>query len=119
MTADSSSGEQFDVWQMDTGYAYSLMDNVDLYVATRISNAGDNTPSRGFLSGVNYHFSEKLSVNSAIYTAPSNSEGSKLNEGVSAEVSGKYMLTDTLNLKATLEHEEWQSGIEVKLGFSF
>ncbi|GAM54236.1 hypothetical protein JCM19232_1878 [Vibrio ishigakensis] len=119
MTADSSSGEQFDVWQMDTGYAYSVMDNVDLYVATRISNAGDNTPSRGFLSGVNYHFSEKLSVNSAIYTAPSNSEGSKLNEGVSAEVSGKYMLTDTLNLKATLEHEEWQSGIEVKLGFSF
>lgn len=65
MTADSSSGEQFDVWQMDTGYAYSVMDNIDLYVATRISNAGDNTPSRGFLSGVNYHFSEKLSLNSA------------------------------------------------------
>lgn len=118
MTADSSAGDEFDVWQMDTGYAYSLIDSIDLYVATRISNSSDNTSSRGFLSGANYYYNKKLSLNSAIYVAPDSTDNS-MNDSISAELSGKYMLTESLNLKATLDLEEWQSGIEVKLGFSF
>lgn len=118
MSADSTSGEQFDEWRMDTGYAYSVLDNIDLFVATRISNSGDNQPNRGFLSGVNYRFNQKLSLNSAIYTAADSSEES-IADSMSAELSGKYMLTESLNLKATLDYEDWQSAIEVKLGFSF
>ncbi|WP_261816670.1 hypothetical protein [Vibrio gallicus] len=117
VNADSSAGIQFDVWQMDTGYSYSVMDNIDLYIATRITNSADEPHQRGFLSGMNYHFNDKLSLNSAIYTSPASSQS--VNNAMSAEVSGKYMLTDTLNVKATLDYEEWQSGVEVKLGFSF
>ncbi|GEM78428.1 hypothetical protein [Vibrio superstes] len=118
MSADSTSGEQFDEWRMDTGYAYSVLDNIDLFVATRISNSGDNQPNRGFLSGVNYQLNQKLSLNSAIYTSADSKE-ERITDSMGAELSGKYMLTESLNLKATLDYEDWQSAIEVKLGFSF
>ncbi|OBT07388.1 hypothetical protein A9264_07715 [Vibrio sp. UCD-FRSSP16_10] len=122
MSAAPSSGEQFDEWRVDTGYAYSVFDNIDLYVATRISSSEHNenrgSINRGFLSGVNYHFNHKLSLNSAIYASP-DSEAVTISDYIGAELSGKYMLTDNLNLKATVDYEEWQSAIEVKLGFSF
>ncbi|GAD80705.1 hypothetical protein [Vibrio ezurae] len=118
MSAISGSGEQFDEWKVDTGYAYSVFENVDLYVATRISSSTDTHSSRGFLSGVNYHYSNKLSLNSAIYASP-DVDAISIRDYMGAELSGKYMLTESLNLKATLDYEEWQSAIEVKLGFSF
>ncbi|CAM2825056.1 hypothetical protein [Vibrio rarus] len=118
MSADSSLGETFDEWKMDTGYAYSVLENIDLYIATRISNSSEEQGSRGFLSGVNYKFNHKISLNSAIYASP-DFKAESLTNSVGAEVSGKYMLTDSLNLKATIDYEDWQSAIEVKLGFSF
>ncbi|MPW36833.1 hypothetical protein [Vibrio sp. B1Z05] len=118
MSAIPGSGEQFDEWRVDTGYAYSVFENIDLYVATRISGSVDRQSSRDFLSGVNYHFSNKLSLNSAIYASP-DVEAVSISDYMGAELSGKYMLTESLNLKATLDYEEWQSAIEVRLGFSF
>ncbi|CAM4131077.1 hypothetical protein [Vibrio neonatus] len=118
MSATPSSGEQFDEWRVDTGYAYSVFENIDLYVATRISSSAERHSSRNFLSGVNYHFSNKLSLNSAIYASP-DVEAVSISDYMGAELSGQYMLTESLNLKATLDYEEWQSAIEVRLGFSF
>jgi hypothetical protein len=116
MNSKNQANEGFDVWQIDSGYAYNLFDSFDLYVGTRIKNKSDDA-DRGFLSGVSYQFNDKITVNSTLYKG----EGNAIENDPSfnAEVSGSYEVTNGLNLHATLDYDEWQQGITVGLGYNF
>jgi|TARA_Y100000588_G_scaffold386803_1_gene483149 hypothetical protein len=116
ISSQNASNESFDTWKVDSGYAYSLFDDVDVYVGTRINNASLKHES-GFLSGVSYQFSERVSFNSSLHTYKDETEDS--DKSVAAEVSSRVQLTDNLDLHATLDYEEWQQGVEVGLGFRF
>ncbi|MEZ8062437.1 MULTISPECIES: ribonuclease activity regulator protein RraA [Vibrio] len=116
ISTQNASSESFDTWKIDSGYSYSLFADVDLYVGTRINSASLKYES-GFLSGVSYQFSEKVSFNSSLHTYKDEEEDSE--NSVAAEISSRVQLTDNLDLHATLDYEEWQQGVEVGLGFRF
>ncbi len=110
--------QTFDSWKIDSGYSYSLFDNVDIYVGARVDNTSSENQS-GFLSGVSYQISPRFSVKSTLHT----SSYSNVEEGkdtlISAEVSSRMILTENLDVHATLDYQEWQQGVEVGLGFRF
>ncbi|WP_299685441.1 ribonuclease regulator [uncultured Vibrio sp.] len=116
ISTQNASNESFDTWKVDSGYAYSLFSDVDLYVGTRINSASLKYES-GLLSGVSYQFSERVSFNSSLHTYKDETEGSE--QSVAAELSSRLQLTDNLDLHATLDYEEWQQGVELGLGFRF
>jgi len=115
ISSQNTSNDNFDVWQVDGGYSYNVFNNVDLYVGARI-NTSSLKSENGFLSGVSYQLTEKVSVNSAFHTYNTNNENENV---VTAEVSSRMKVTDNLDIHATLDYEEWQNGIEVGLGFRF
>lgn len=120
VTSQAQYNDTFDTWQFDGGYAYSVFDSVDLYVGARIHNSyQDNELENGFLSGVSYTFSEKLSVKSTLHSRSELQENGERENIYSAEVSSRLKLSEHLDLHATLDYEEWQQGVEVGLGFSF
>ncbi|MEZ8823596.1 hypothetical protein [Vibrio sp. 10N.261.55.A7] len=106
----------FDSWKIDSGYAYNVFDKIDLYVGTRVNNSNSN--ENGFLSGVSYQVSNRISVKSTLHTHTEVTEDSR-SEAISAEVSSRMKLTDKIDLHATLDYQEWQQGIEFGLGFRF
>jgi hypothetical protein len=116
MNSKNQANEGFDVWQIDSGYAYNLFESLDLYVGTRIKNKSDEA-DRGFLSGVSYQFNDKITVNSTLYKGEATEIES--DPSFNAEVSGSYEVTNGLNLHATLDYDEWQQGITVGLGYNF
>ncbi|OEF00793.1 ribonuclease regulator [Vibrio crassostreae 9ZC13] len=116
ISTQNASSESFDTWKIDSGYSYNLFSDVDLYVGTRINSAALKQES-GFLSGVSYQFSERVSFNSSLHTYKGETEDNE--KSVAAEVSSRVQLTDNLDLHATLDYEEWQQGVEVGLGFRF
>ncbi|WP_428771305.1 translocation/assembly module TamB domain-containing protein [Vibrio sp.] len=110
---------QFDSWKIDSGYAYSVFDNIDLYFAARINNDQTDNQS-GFLSGVSYQITPRVSVNSAVRSLTVRDESSQQeSSAMAAEVSSRVRLTDNMDLHATLDYREWQQGVEVGLGFRF
>lgn len=60
ISSDSYQSDSFDVWNIDTGYAYELFDSVDVYVGARVNNSPTKNQS-GFLSGISYHFNRYVS----------------------------------------------------------
>jgi hypothetical protein len=116
LNSQNTSGEGFDVWRLDSGYAYNVYESVDLYIGTRVENS-DSTSSGGFLSGVSYQFNEHVSLKSALYQ--SDSIIIRAEDKLAAEVSGQIQITDKLNIHATYDYADFQQGIEVGLGFSF
>ncbi|MGF1696751.1 hypothetical protein L4D20_08160 [Vibrio kyushuensis] len=107
---------QFDSWKIDSGYSYSLFDKIDLYVGTRVNNSDSN--ENGFLSGVSYQLTNRVSVKSTLHSYSEVIDDTK-SDSVSAEVSSRMKITDNLDLHATLDYQEWQQGIELGLGFRF
>ncbi|WP_286295582.1 ribonuclease regulator [Vibrio apostichopi] len=116
ISTQNASSESFDTWKVDSGYSYSLFADVDLYVGARI-NSDSLKYESGFLSGVSYQFSERISFNSSLHTYKDETEDN--DKSVAAEVSSRVQLTDNLDMHATLDYEEWQRGVEVGLGFRF
>lgn len=115
----STDQHTFDTWNIDSGYAYNLFDRVDLYVGTRLNNNKQHNDS-GFLSGVSYQISPRLSLKSTLHSYTEEREESSGKESkLSAEVSSRMKLTDNLDIHATLDYQEWQQGVEVGLGFRF
>lgn len=108
----------FDSWKIDGGYSYNLFDKVDLYVGARLNNS-DKINETGFLSGVSYQLTPRVSVQSTLhsYSDETLSEGKE--SSIAAEVSSRMKLTDNLDVHATLDYQEWQKGVEVGLGFRF
>ncbi|PFG45219.1 hypothetical protein ATG66_3497 [Vibrio sp. ES.051] len=120
ISSDNHQLDNFDVWNIDTGYAYELFDSVDVYVGARINNAPTQNQS-GFLSGINYHFNDRISLKSSVRSYKgATSEGIRQEDSsLAAEVSSRVKITDKLDIHATLDYQDWQQGIEVGLGFRF
>lgn len=67
--ASDNSSQSFDSWTIDGGYAYNLFNDIDLYVGARIHNRLDNG-AQGWLSGIGYQFTERLSFKSTLIASP-------------------------------------------------
>lgn len=105
----------FDSWVIDSGYSYNLFEKVDVYVGTRLVENNES----GFLSGLSYQVSPKLSVKSSLHSYTDNDAPKGQESGIAAEVQSRVHLTDNLDLHATLDYQEWQKGFEVGIGFRF
>ncbi|KLV07577.1 MULTISPECIES: hypothetical protein [Photobacterium] len=115
LTSQSRGAEQFDLWQIDSGYTYALTDKTEVYLSTRLKTSTSTQPaSRGLLSGVKYSLSPRLSLQSAV---TSETEDRETVMGV--EVSSQFEVTDRLNLHATLDYESLEQIYQVGIGFRF
>ena len=115
MSSLSKGAEQFDLWQIDSGYAYSISDNTELYLSTRLKSGNESqAASRGMLSGVKYSFTPKLSLQSAV-----TSETQDQDTVMGVEVSSNYEVTEKLNLHATLDYEGLEQIYQFGIGFRF
>ncbi|MDB1124843.1 ribonuclease regulator [Vibrio algarum] len=119
LSSQTQTGNEFDTWKIDSGYAYSLFDSVDIYVGARLDTSNEQYSENGFLSGVSYSFNERVSLKSTIHTKTEFLEDGSEESTVSAEVSSRVKISDNLDLHATLDYEQWQQGVEVGLGFRF
>ncbi|TOC26479.1 ribonuclease regulator, partial [Vibrio parahaemolyticus] len=97
-----------------------LFDSVDLYVGARVNNSPTQNQS-GFLSGISYHFNDRVTVKSTVRSYKSeNSNGIQTEDSsLAAELSSRVKITDKLDIHATLDYQDWQQGFEVGLGFRF
>ncbi len=120
ISSESYQADSFDVWNIDGGYSYELFDSVDLYVGARVNNSPVQNQS-GFLSGVSYHFNDRVTVKSTLRSYKGDTaEGFREEDnGLAAEVSSRVKITDKLDIHATLDYQDWQQGFEVGLGFRF
>lgn len=120
LSSDSYQSDNFDVWNIDGGYSYQLLDSVDLYVGARVNNSPNQNQS-GFLSGVSYHFNDRVTVKSTLRSFKGDTTEGVDDEdnGLAAEVSSRVKITDKLDIHATLDYQDWQQGFEVGLGFRF
>ncbi|WP_299018964.1 hypothetical protein [uncultured Photobacterium sp.] len=115
ISSQSKSAEQFDVWQIDSGYAYSLTDKTELYLSTRFKTGNESqAASRGLLSGVKYNLSPKISLKSAV-----TSETIERETIVGVEVSSQYDVTERVNLHATVDYEALEQIYQLGIGFRF
>ncbi|PSV26027.1 MULTISPECIES: hypothetical protein [unclassified Photobacterium] len=115
LSSQSRHQQAFDVWQIDSGYAYTITKNTQLYLSTQLtSGTVTQRGSRGIASGVKYNLTPKVSLQSEINTATT-----KENTKLGIEVSSQYDVSDQLNLRATVDYEELEQVIEFGLGFSF
>lgn len=101
---------------LESGYSYSIFENFDVYVGARL-NEKDN----GFLSGVSYSVTDRISVRGSLhsYKEVDAGENSETEQGLSAELTSRLRLSENIDVHATLDYQEWQSGLEVGLGFRF
>ncbi|MCG9598348.1 hypothetical protein L1D15_16630 [Vibrio sp. Isolate25] len=116
--SSEANQHDFDTWKIDGGYSYNVFDNIDLYVGARV-NQGNHTNESGFLSGVSYQITPRVSVKSTLHSYNEDSTEEGTDKVISAEVSSRMRLTENLDLHATLEHQEWQQELEVGIGFRF
>lgn len=112
--SSESSSQGFDSWVIDSGYEYSVFDDIDLFIGARL-NSGDKQPSGGFLSGISYQLNDRLSFKSALRTPVRANENDRKNESIAAEITSRLKLSDNLDLHATLDYQEWQQGVELGL----
>ncbi len=113
----NTNSEQFDIWQIDSGYSYNVFESLDLYVGASITSA-TSEKENGFLSGMSYQFSENITLKSSL-RAQANKNDPTEEKQLSAEVTSRLKISDNVDLHATFDYEEWQQGVEVGLGFSF
>ncbi|MGF1685548.1 hypothetical protein L4C36_02515 [Photobacterium japonica] len=115
LSSQSRGAEQFDLWQIDSGYAYALTDNTALYLSTRLKSGNDKeSASRGLLSGVKYHFTSRLSLQSAV-----TSETQDRDTTLGVEVSSQYEVSERINLHATMDYEAIEQVYQLGIGFKF
>ncbi|KQB01770.1 hypothetical protein XV91_05350 [Vibrio metoecus] len=115
--ASDNSSQHFDSWTIDSGYAYNVFEDIDLYVGARINNnkQGEN----GWLSGIRYQFTERLSFKSTLLSTANPDKTKSKEAALSAELSSRLKLSENLDLHATLDYQEWQQGVEFGIGFRF
>ena len=119
LTSESQTEHNFDVWNIDGGYAYQLFDSVDLYVGARVNNSQIANQS-GLLSGVSYQLTDRVMVKSTIRSFIASADnGLEKESNFAAEVTSRVKISEQLDLHATLDFQEWQQGIEFGLGFRF
>lgn len=113
--SSQSRQQHFDVWQIDSGYAYSVTNNTQLYVSTHLTTSTDHHPATtGVTSGVKYSVSPQISINSAITSETINNETT-----LGLEFSSQYDVSQKINVRATVDYAELEQIIELGLGFNF
>ncbi|GLT18156.1 hypothetical protein GCM10007938_19340 [Vibrio zhanjiangensis] len=116
--SSEANHQDFDTWTIDGGYSYNLFNKIDFYVGASI-NQNTSINESGFLSGVSYQVTPRVSVQSSLRSYQENNTNLGSDTVISAEVSSRMRLTENIDLHATLEHQEWQKGFEVGIGFRF
>ncbi|MCD9522040.1 hypothetical protein GLP14_04215 [Photobacterium carnosum] len=113
--SSQSRQQRFDIWQIDSGYTYSVTDNTQLYVSTHLTTSTNAQPaSSGLTSGIKYSVSPRISINSAITSDTVNNHTS-----LGLELSSQYDVSQKVNVRATVDYAELEKIIELGLGFSF
>lgn len=116
----SSGDHGFDSWTISSGYYYSLMKNINIYVATEMSTETTfSLGSKGLLSGIEYNFNERITFDSSVQTERTNEETID-----SLGMSSKIKLSDQFNLEAKLGFNLNQSfsssaSYQVGVGYQF
>lgn len=113
-----NDNNDFDSWKIDGGYSYNIFSKVDLYVGARLNNS-DKANETGFLSGVSYQLTPRLTVKSTLHSYSDETLNDGKESTIAAEVQSRMKLTENLDIHATLDYQEWQKGFEVGLGFRF
>ena len=119
ISSQNNTINEFDTWKIDSGYAYSVFDSVDIYVGARVDNSSETYSENGFLSGVSYNLGDKFSLKSTLHTKQEVQQSGTYTRSFGAEVSSRVKIHENLDLHATLDYEEWQQGFEFGLGFRF
>ena len=121
--SSQQNGNNVDGWVVDSGYRYSLFENIDLFIGTSLgTSASSDLSEKSFMSGLSYQYSDRLLLKSTLHSVIS-SYHKDLQESdsdtLSAEFSSQYRVSDKIDLHATLGYQEWQQDVEVGLGFRF
>lgn len=117
LSSQTDTSHQFDLWKVDSGYKYSIIDSFELYIGARLFAADDKTDlEQGFLSGMTYHLTESITFKSAFLTR-NNTETNSMQTDI--EVSSRLKISEKVDLHATLDVEELQQVFQLGIGFSF
>lgn len=106
----------YQTMSIDSGYAYSVFDNFDVYIGARL-NEGDNS----LLSGVGYSVTERLSIHGTLHTYKDYDQvdEAEAETTLSAELTSRLRLHENLDIHATLDYQDLEGGVEFGLGFRF
>nr|WP_086940512.1 hypothetical protein [Thaumasiovibrio occultus] len=119
LSSQSSRRHNFDVWQLNSGYAYAVAPNLELYLSTSITSGNDQVSTiRGVASGVKYDVSPRLHIESAVTSRATTDQNTETNE-VGFEVSSRYHLTEKVNVHATYDYEDVEQQYTVGIGYRF
>ncbi|MGL6258376.1 hypothetical protein [Vibrio sp. WXL103] len=111
-----TSASAYQTMSIDSGYAYSVFDNFDVYIGARLHD-GDNS----LLSGVGYSVTERLSIHGTLHTFKDYEQidDDEAETTLSAELTSRLRLNENLDIHATLDYQDLQGGVEFGLGFRF
>ncbi|SIO03907.1 hypothetical protein [Salinivibrio sp. ES.052] len=94
-----SASQGFDSWTIQSGYRYPL-NKVAIYMGTQIQSENpQSTTKHGLLSGIEYHFTNKLRVSSQISRGNSDT---LINQW---GVSSRYQFSESVGVNAGLDVE--------------
>ncbi|STQ76921.1 hypothetical protein [Grimontia hollisae] len=96
----TTGNQGFDSWTISSGYHYPLLKNVNVYLGTEMTTETAYTASsKGLLSGIQYNFTDNLSIGSTV-------QAERINEETVGVVgmSSQLRLTDKLNLEAKVDY---------------
>ncbi|WPC74658.1 hypothetical protein [Vibrio porteresiae] len=117
------NGNSLDGWVVDSGYRYSLFDDIDLFIGTSLGTRVDSElTDKSFMSGLSYQYSDRLLLKSTLHSVISSYHRDikdPSGDSISAEFSSQYRVSDKIDVHATLGYQEWQQDVEVGLGFRF
>ncbi len=126
LSSQSVRKHSFDVWQLNSGYSYSVSNNLQLYLSTSLYSGNEVIePTRGVTSGIKYGLTPRISIESAVTTAltsqpeESTSSEEKSPSPVSFEVSSRYHITDKVNVHATYDYEDVEQQYILGIGYRF
>ncbi|MEZ8128344.1 hypothetical protein [Enterovibrio norvegicus] len=108
----------FDSWTINSGYHYPVLKNINVYLATEMRTAtNDSTSTKGLLSGIQYSFNEKLSFESSVQAEHANEE----TVGI-VGMGSKLQLTEHLNVEARFDYslnQEPSASAQYQLGVGY
>lgn len=111
--------------QVDTGYSFSVEENLGIYVATRLTSLSEDDNLVGVSSGVDIQLTKNLTFSSGLaqqrLSYASQTDASK--NQTFFEFSSSYQLTDELHFFATYDHQIEQNttnnNYQLGVGFRF
>ncbi|WP_413112999.1 hypothetical protein [Thaumasiovibrio sp. DFM-14] len=122
LSSSTTKKHNFDMWQLNSGYSYSVSSNLQLYLSTSITAGNEHLePERGIASGIKYGFTPRFSIESALTTSLNSptETPSKQTAPLGFEVSSRYRLTELVDVHATLDIEQIESQYVLGIGYRF